>query len=84
MKKPKFWNWLDDADSGERTLMLNGTISDEAWFGDEVTPKDFKAELAKCSGDISVLDQFPRRRRPRGGANLQYADGISGQRLCQD
>ena len=33
MKKPKFWNWLDDADSGERTLMLCGTISDEAWSG---------------------------------------------------
>lgn len=59
MKKPKFWNWLDDADSGERTLMLCGTISDEAWFGDEVTPKDFKAELAKCSGDISVWINSP-------------------------
>lgn len=59
MKKPKFWNWLDDADSGERTLMLCGTISDEAWFGDEVTPKEFKAELEKCKGDISVWINSP-------------------------
>ena len=52
--KPKFWNWLDDADSGERTLMLNGTITDEAWFEDSVTPSQFRAELSKCSGDVSV------------------------------
>ena len=57
--KPKFWNWLDDADSGERTLMLNGTITDEAWFEDAVTPSNFRAELAKCNGDISVWINSP-------------------------
>ena len=57
--KPKFWNWLDDADSGERTLMLNGTITDEAWFEDAVTPSNFRAELAKCSGDVSVWINSP-------------------------
>ena len=57
--KPKFWNWLDDADSGERTLMLNGTITDEAWFEDSVTPSQFRAELAKCSGDVSIWINSP-------------------------
>jgi len=57
--KPKFWNWLDDADSGERTLMLNGAITDEAWFDDDVTPSKFRAELNKCHGDISVWINSP-------------------------
>ena len=57
--KPKFWNWLDDADSGERTLMLNGTITDEAWFEDSVTPSQFRAELSKCDGDVSVWINSP-------------------------
>ena len=57
--KSKFWNWLDDADSGERTLMINGAITDEAWFDDDVTPSQFRAELNKCRGDISVWINSP-------------------------
>ena len=57
--KPKFWNWLDDADSGERTLMINGAITDEAWFDEDVTPSQFRAELNKCHGDISVWINSP-------------------------
>ena len=34
----KFWNWVRDSDE-ERTLYLNGVISEETWWGDEVTPK---------------------------------------------
>lgn len=59
MKKSKFWNWLDDADSGERTLMLSGTIAEESWFGDEVTPAIFRDELMKCDGDITVWINSP-------------------------
>lgn len=46
--KRKFWNWIKNQDEGEletRTLFLNGEISDETWYGDEVTPKLFKDEL---------------------------------------
>ncbi len=32
---------------------MRAIISDEAWFGDQ-SRRDFKAELAKCSGDISI------------------------------
>jgi len=39
--KRKFWNWVKN--EGERTLFLNGEISDETWYGDEVTPKLFEA-----------------------------------------
>ena len=52
--KRKFWNWVRDADSGERTLVLNGEISDETWYGDEVTPGLFREELAGGAGDITV------------------------------
>ena len=43
--KRKFWNWVRDAD-GNRTLLLNGTIAQETWYGDEVTPGLFREELA--------------------------------------
>ena len=40
-------------------LILNGEISDESWFGDEVTPKLFRADLDKCQGVISVWINSP-------------------------
>lgn len=49
----KFWNWVRDSDE-ERTLYLNGVISEETWWGDEVTPKVFKDELLASTGDITV------------------------------
>jgi hypothetical protein len=39
----KFWNWIRDQDTGERTLRLSGPIAEESWWGDEVTPADFRA-----------------------------------------
>ena len=57
--KRKFWNWVRDADSGERTLVLNGEISDETWYGDEGTPGLFREELSSCEGDITVWINSP-------------------------
>ena len=57
--KRKFWNWVRDSDTGERTLVLNGTIAEESWFGDEVTPGIFRDELMKCDGDITVWINSP-------------------------
>ena len=57
--KRKFWNWVRDADSGERTLVLNGEISDETWYGDEVTPGLFREELSSCEGDITIWINSP-------------------------
>ena len=57
--KRKFWNWVRDADSSERTLVLNGEISDETWYGDEVTPGLFREELSACEGDITVWINSP-------------------------
>ena len=55
--KRKFWNWIKNEDS--RTLFLNGEISDETWYGDEVTPKLFKDELNLGEGDITVWINSP-------------------------
>lgn len=60
--KRKFWNWIQNQDEGEReprTLFLNGEISDETWYGDEVTPRLFKDELESGSGPISVWINSP-------------------------
>lgn len=59
----KFWNWVKnsnpDSFGSERTLYLNGEISDETWYGDEVTPRLFKSELESCQGDITVWINSP-------------------------
>ena len=59
MKKRKFWNWVRDADTGERTLVLNGQIAEDSWFGDEVTPAIFRDELMKGEGNITVWINSP-------------------------
>lgn len=55
--KRKFWNWIKN--EGERTLFLNGEISDETWYGDEVTPRLFKDELISGEGNITVWINSP-------------------------
>ena len=57
--KRKFWNWVRDSDTGERTLVLNGQIAEESWFGDEVTPAIFRDELMKGEGNITVWINSP-------------------------
>lgn len=59
--KRKFWNWIKNEGELEstRTLFLNGEISDETWYGDEVTPQLFKDELNADSGDITVWINSP-------------------------
>lgn len=52
----KFWNFLaKSADTGE--LMLYGEIASSSWYGDEVTPKQFKSDL-EALGEIKNLNIF--------------------------
>ncbi|MDS1028933.1 Clp protease ClpP [Bacillota bacterium LX-D] len=55
----KFWNWARDEDSGVRTLYLDGTIAEESWFDDDITPKAFKADLNAGEGDIVIWINSP-------------------------
>ena len=43
----------------ERALFLNGTIAEESWFDDDITPQLFKDELMSGSGDITVWINSP-------------------------
>lgn len=55
----KFWNWTKDEESGVRTLYLDGTIAEESWFDDDVTPKAFKQDLVSGEGDIVIWINSP-------------------------
>lgn len=63
----KFWNWKTRTVTNqetqeqiqERTLFLNGTIAEESWFDDDVTPQLFKNELNSGSGDVTVWINSP-------------------------
>ena len=56
--KRKFWNWVRNEGEG-RTLLLDGVISDETWWGDEVTPQMFRSELNAADGDITLWINSP-------------------------
>ena len=55
----KSWNWKNQMETNERTLFLNGTIAEESWFDDDVTPKLFSDELNSGEGDITVWINSP-------------------------
>ena len=49
----------NEAGVEERVLELDGTIADESWFDDDVTPKMFKEELFSGSGPITLWINSP-------------------------
>lgn len=63
----KFWKWKNKMvtnqetkeQTPERTLFLNGTVAEESWFDDDVTPQLFRDELNAGSGDITVWINSP-------------------------
>ena len=55
----KFWNWVKNEETNETELIFNGPISEESWFGDEITPALFRDELAKVSGNLTVWLSSP-------------------------
>nr|DAE90602.1 MAG TPA: Putative ATP dependent Clp protease [Caudoviricetes sp.] len=67
MKNRKFWNWKSkktlnretNEEVIERILELHGTIAEESWFDDDLTPQMFKDELNAGSGDITVWINSP-------------------------
>ena len=63
----KFWKWKNQTMTNqetqeqtlERTLFLNGTIAEESWFDDDITPKLFRDELVAGNGDITIWINSP-------------------------
>ena len=56
--KRQFWNWVRN-EGEKRVLLLDGEISDETWWGDEVTPAIFRSELNAAEGDIDLWINSP-------------------------
>ena len=54
--KRKFWNFAAP-EPGRGELTLYGDISDVSWWGDEVTPAQFKDDL-DALGDVNELDIY--------------------------
>ena len=63
MRTKKFWNWKkaknQETGAEERILELSGTIAEDSWFDDDVTPQLFKDELNSGTGDITVWINSP-------------------------
>jgi len=51
----KFWAALEQ----QNVLRIEGEIASESWLGDEVTPKQFRNDLNKLKGDITVYISSP-------------------------
>ena len=56
--KRKFWNWVRN-EGEKRVLLLDGEISDETWWGDEITPQMFRSELNAAEGHIDLWINSP-------------------------
>lgn len=60
MKDRRFWKWMNLAEGDPvRVLELYGTIAEESWFDDDITPKMFHDELFSGSGDIVIWINSP-------------------------
>lgn len=58
--KRKFWNWAEPQESEEgRTLEIYGTIAEESWFDDDVTPSIFHDELFSGEGPVTLWISSP-------------------------
>ena len=55
----KIQNQETGEESIERVLTLNGTIAEESWFDDDVTPALFRDELNSGDGDVTVWINSP-------------------------
>ena len=53
----RFWNWKNDG--GERQLYLYGTIAEESWADDDITPEMFRKELMAGNGPITIWLSSP-------------------------
>ena len=66
MKNRKFWKWTNLApetgqaeEEAERVLELYGTIAEDSWFDDDVTPQMFRDELFAGNGPVTIWINSP-------------------------
>lgn len=63
MKNRKFWNWKNQVQDGdeadERVLEIYGTIAEDSWFDDDITPQMFREELFSGNGPVTIWINSP-------------------------
>ena len=52
-------NQMDEVSDAERVLEFYGTIAEESWYDDDITPAMFKEELFAGSGPITIWISSP-------------------------
>lgn len=58
----KFWKWknqMNEDPSEERVLEFYGTVAEETWFDDDITPSMFKDELFSGTGPVTIWISSP-------------------------
>lgn len=55
----KFWNWAETSENEPRSLYLYGSVAEESWWEDDVTPQMFRDELFADDGDIVLWINSP-------------------------
>lgn len=61
-EKKKFWVWKNQASespNADRVLELYGTIAEDSWFDDDITPKMFHDELFSGSENVTIWINSP-------------------------
>ena len=53
----RFWNW--SGPQNQRVLTISGTIAEDSWVNDEVTPQVFQDELSQGKGPIDLWLNSP-------------------------
>ncbi|AWD62927.1 peptidase [Limosilactobacillus reuteri] len=53
----RFWNW--SGPQNQRVLTINGTIAENSWVDDDVTPQIFQDELNQGKGPIDIWLNSP-------------------------
>ena len=82
----KFWNWkknlIRNEETGEETvervLELYGTIAEESWFDDDITPAMFREELFAGNGPVTI---WIFSRLPRPAVRLILTNSLQGDFL---
>lgn len=85
----KFWAFRAAKDNAPAELQLYGEISDATWWGDEVTPKQFAADLKALGaidtlhvrinspgGDVFAANTIVNLLRNHGAEIVTFADGL--------
>ena len=79
--KHKFWRWVTnvahDAFGSERTLYLDGQISDETWWGDEAGSGDITLWINSPGGDCFAAAQIYNMLMDYPGNVTVKIDGLA-------